>query len=70
MFSSGRNFVVVEVFRLALWLISRTEGSLEHLLAMSLEQVSQKDGLQLGDLLKALDALIKDLGTYSSEKCF
>lgn len=52
---------VVGVFRLALWLISWTEGSLEHLLSMSLEQVSQKDGLQLGDLLKALDTLVKDL---------
>jgi hypothetical protein len=52
---------VVGVFRLALWLISRTEGSLEHLLSVSLEQVSQKDRLQLGDLLKALDTLVKDL---------
>jgi hypothetical protein len=52
---------VVGVFRLALWLISWTEWSLEHLLSMGLEQVSQKDGLQLRDLLKALDALVKDL---------
>ena len=52
---------VVGIFSLTLWLISWTEGSLEHLLSMSLEQVSQKDGLQLWDLLKALDALVKDL---------
>lgn len=56
-----KELFVVGVFRLALRLISRTEGSLEHLLSMGLEQVSQKDGLQLGDLLKALDTLVKDL---------
>jgi hypothetical protein len=56
---------VVGVFRLAFRFISRTEGSLEHLLSMSLEQVSQKDGLQLGDLLKALDTLVKDLKNFA-----
>jgi len=57
---------VVGVFRLTLWLISWTEGSLEHLLSMSLEQVFEKDGLQLGDLLKALDALVKDLKNFAN----
>ena len=60
-----KELFVVGIFRLALWLISWTEGSLEHLLSMCLEQVSEKDGLQLGDLLKALDALVKDLKNFA-----